>query len=128
MLPGQAQLPMWLLSLFFVYEPVNSVLELHQPPVSLCHNLQVFENLFMLSICGAVLGAVRHCFGRRPLLAVAALLCAIAIRNEPRWHMQASTEDEDRSRDAVLYSTLQMLPAAVTTALLSTEVSHLSLE
>jgi hypothetical protein len=41
MLPSQAQLPMWLLSLFFVYEPVNSVLELHQPPVSLCHNLQV---------------------------------------------------------------------------------------
>jgi len=121
--PHQHQLPMWLLSLFFVYEPVNSVLRLHRPPVSLCHNMQVFENLWWVSVSGAVLGTIRHLFGRRALLASAVLLAAAAIRFDPPWPTVSDADNaEGISWDEVIYSTLQMLPASITTALVLSEV------
>lgn len=117
----QPQLPMWLLSLFFVYEPVNAVLRLHRPPVSLCHNMQVFENLFTLSVCGAILAIVKHCFGRKALFSLAALFMAISLRIEPPWQTE-QVDDEEIGWDMVIFSTMEMLPAAVTCALLLSEV------
>jgi len=115
---GRAQLPMWLLSLLFIYEPVNGLLGLHPAPVSLCHNHQVFENLFAISVVAALLGGVRHVFGRGALFAVAAVLVAVALWREPP---VPGMHAED-GRDMVSYSTLQMLPAAMLTALLLAEV------
>lgn len=128
------QLPMWLLSLLFVYEPVNSVLRLHRPAVSLCHNMQVFENLFAISVCAAALGAVRHCWGRRALCSVAVAVAAAALRWDPPWNGQGDSDSRSSSEDIasafekkdryeeVIYSTLNLLPAALTTAVLMAEV------
>lgn len=56
--------PMWLLSLLFLYAPTNAALKLYSPAVTVCHNMQIFENLFAVSVLAGGVGLVRHVFGR----------------------------------------------------------------
>ncbi|CAE7222303.1 unnamed protein product, partial [Symbiodinium pilosum] len=70
-------LPMWLLSLLFVYAPFNQAFNLYQPVVSLCHNMQIFESMFAISLAGAGIGFIRHFSGN--LGAVCAGLLIVAL-------------------------------------------------
>lgn len=111
--------PMWLLSLLFVYEPMNSCLKLFDPPVSLCHNMQVFENLFAISLAGAALAVARHFGGRFLMFSVTALILSIALWREPDMMNQVHS---DARYEKVVSTTANMMAAALTTAILLSEV------
>eukprot|EP00931_Biecheleriopsis_adriatica_P006452 TRINITY_DN107853_c0_g1_i1.p1 TRINITY_DN107853_c0_g1~~TRINITY_DN107853_c0_g1_i1.p1 ORF type:complete len:784 (-),score=69.65 TRINITY_DN107853_c0_g1_i1:5-2356(-) len=112
--PKWPPLPMWLLSLLFIYEPANAIFGLYRHAVTLCHNMQIFETLFNVSLAGAGLGLIHHRLGRDSMLAVAMAAVAIALWWEPeilhdgfRW-----------SYRYVGATTANMMPIALTTVVL----------
>eukprot|EP00913_Durusdinium_trenchii_P001074 g986.t1 len=118
--------PMWILSLLFVYAPVNAALKLYAPAVTVCHNMQIFENLFAVSVLAAGLsvlqrvGLVQHCFGRfGPLVghmgstAAAITLTALGLW----WQPEILHEGFRAGHRFVGMTTAHLLPGALLCAL-----------
>ncbi|CAK9091301.1 unnamed protein product [Durusdinium trenchii] len=112
--------PMWILSLLFVYAPVNAALKLYAPAVTVCHNMQIFENLFAVSVLAAGVGLVQHCFGRfGPLVghmgstAAAITLTALGLW----WQPEILHEGFRAGHRFVGMTTAHLLPGALLCAL-----------
>eukprot|EP00439_Symbiodinium_sp_Y106_P077273 s2862_g16.t1 len=103
-----AYLPMWLLSLLFVYEPVNQLLNLYRPAVTACHNMQIFESLFAVSVVGAGIGFIRHFSGNAGAVCIGMLVTAFCLWLEP----ELLCEGFRNGRRFVGCTPCEMLPGA----------------
>ncbi|CAJ1341059.1 unnamed protein product [Effrenium voratum] len=112
-LPQEHVPSMWLLSLMFVYAPVNAALKLYQPVVSVCHNMQIFENLFAVSVLSAGVGLVKHFFGYVLGLLAGTLLIAMGLW----WEPEIINEGFRPGHRFVGMTTAHLLPGALLCAL-----------
>lgn len=90
--PATRGLPMWLLSVLLVYEPVNAWFSWHKAEATDCHNLGIFEVLFGLSCIVATTLSVKHCSGFRNFAALIAVVLAISAARMPYANPYGSNE------------------------------------
>jgi hypothetical protein len=114
--------PMWLLSLLFIYAPANAALKLYSPVVTICHNMQIFENLFAVSVLAAGLGLVKHLFGRfGDIASIVAFVTLTALGLW--WQPEILHEGFRPGHRFVQGTTAHMLPGALLCALVPSKFS-----